>query len=92
MTKPKVVTVSGIDSVSEQQDIVQIVFNDDTSLVQKWCVTNKNSYASCKWKAIEAKASPVVNYTVSANGVYYAFAKDTAGNISDSYKFEIKNI
>lgn len=91
-TKPQAVTVAGIEHTPVKEDTVQIALKDSTSLVQKWCVTNKNDASSCKWTTIQTNANPVVNYTTTKNGTYYAFAKDTAGNISDGLKFEITNI
>ena len=92
ITKPKVVTIAGIENTPVKTDTVQIALSDETSLVQKWCVTTKNSFSTCKWNTIQTNANPVVNYTATRNGTYYAFAKDTAGNISDSLSFEITNI
>ena len=65
---------------------------DSTSLVQRWCVTTVDSSNTCKWTTIQTALSPVVSYTATYNGTYYAFAKDTAGNISDGYQFQITNI
>lgn len=91
-TKPQINAVAGIDSSPTHSDTVQISIVDNMSLVQKWCVTNKNSYGSCKWKTIQTSVNPVVEYTALSNGIYYVFAKDAAGNMSNSYKFEITNI
>lgn len=92
ITKPKVVTIAGIENTPVKTDTVQIALSDGTSLVQKWCVTIKNSFSTCKWNTIQTKADPVINYTATKNGIYYVFAKDTAGNISDGLSFEITNI
>lgn len=91
-TKPQVVTVAGIEHTPVKEDTIQIAIKDSTSLVQKWCVTNKNNASSCKWNTIQTSTNPVVDYTATKNGAYFAFAKDTAGNISDGLKFEITNI
>lgn len=91
-TKPQAVTVAGIERTPVKKDDVQIALKDATSLIQKWCVTNKNSFSTCKWNTIQTNANPVVNYTATKNGTYYVFAKDTAGNISDSLSFQITNI
>lgn len=92
ITKPQVLTVAGIDTNATKTDTVQIAMKDTTSLVNKWCVTPVDSEATCKWKTIKTSNNPVVSYTATYNSIYYAFAKDTAGNVSDGYKFEITNI
>ena len=91
-TKPKIQTVAGIDTTATKQDVVKIAMQDSTSLVQRWCVTTVDSSNTCKWTTIQTALSPVVSYTATYNGTYYAFAKDTAGNISDGYQFQITNI
>lgn len=91
-TKPQINAVAGIDNSPTSSDTVQISIVDNMSLVQKWCVTNKNSYGSCKWKTIQTSTNPVVEYTAVSNGIYYVFAKDVAGNMSNGYKFEITSI
>lgn len=91
-TKPQVLTVAGISNVAVKQDSVQIALKDTTSWVQKWCVTTVDNASTCKWKTIKTMSNPVVTYTAQYNATYYAFAKDTAGNISNSYPFEIANI
>ncbi len=91
-TKPKVQTVAGIDRTAVKEDKVQIALQDSTSLIQRWCVTTVNNYSSCKWTTIKTMSNPVVNYTAKRNATYYVFAKDAAGNVSDSYVFEIINI
>ena len=92
ITKPRVTTVAGISNSPTKTDTVQIAFKDEMSLIQKWCVTTKNTFSTCKWNTIKTAKEPVVEYTATQNGIYYAFAKDTAGNISDSLSFEITNI
>ena len=92
VTKPKITAVTNPNTSSSDKATVQIAITDNISLVQKWCVTNVDSSASCKWTTIETKKNPSVSYTATVNGIYYAFAKDVAGNISDGYKFEITNI
>ncbi|MGN0992418.1 MAG: Ig-like domain-containing protein [Bacilli bacterium] len=92
ITKPRVLTVAGIENSAVKEDSVQIALKDTTSLVQKWCVTNIENYSTCQWKTIKTMASPVVAYTARYNSTYYVYAKDSAGNISDSYMFEITNI
>lgn len=91
-TKPKVLTVAGIDTSATKVDSVQIPMRDTMSLIHQWCVAPVDSSTTCKWKTITGATNPVVTYTATYNSAYYAFAKDTAGNISDSYKFEITNI
>lgn len=91
-SKPVITAVAGIDTALSKTDTVQIAISDTTSLVNKWCVTNKNSYGRCKWKSIEPSPGPVLEYVADSNGVYYAFARDVAGNISSGYEFEITNI
>lgn len=91
-TKPKVVTVAGIDKTPATEDKLQIALTDKTSLVQKWCVTQTDNSATCRWTTIKTAKNPTVPYTATYNDTYYIFAKDVAGNISDSYKFEIVNI
>ncbi|MBQ6546895.1 MAG: Ig-like domain-containing protein [Bacilli bacterium] len=90
--KPSITTVVGIDEISSKTDTVQIAITDNASLVNRWCVTDRNSYGRCKWKAIEPSSNPVLEYAISKNGTYYAFARDVAGNISDGYEFKITNI
>lgn len=91
-TKPQVLTVAGIDTSATKADSVQIPMRDTTSLIHQWCVAPVDSATTCKWKTITSAANPVVTYTATYNSAYYVFAKDSAGNISDSYKFEITNI
>lgn len=91
-TKPYVKTVVGIDDTPAKTDTVQIYIVDNISFATKWCVTNKKSYGNCKWKTIEGKVNPLVNYTAYKNGMYYVFVKDGAGNMSDAYEFEITSI
>lgn len=91
-TKPQVLTVAGIENSVVSEDSVQIALKDITSMIQKWCVTTVDNASTCKWKTIKSMANPVVTYTAKYNDIYYVFAKDTAGNISDSYTFEITNI
>ena len=91
-TKPVITTVVGIDTVPAKSDTVQIAVSDTTSLVNKWCVTDGNSYGKCRWKKIEPSSNPVLEYTALKNGTYYAFVKDVAGNISNSYEFQITSI
>lgn len=91
-TKPQVLTVAGIENTAVSEDSVQIALKDITSLVQKWCVTTVDNASTCKWKTIQTMSNPVVTYTAKYNATYFVFAKDTAGNISDSYAFEIANI
>lgn len=92
VTKPRVLTVAGIENSAVKEDSVQIALKDTTSLVQKWCVTNIENYSTCQWKTIQTMSNPVVTYTAKYNSTYYVYAKDSAGNISDSYTFEITNI
>ena len=92
VTKPKVVTVAGIESSTVQEDSIQIAMQDSTSYINKWCVTNTNSISTCKWKNISSSANPVITYTAKTNGTYYVFASDNAGNTSTSLSFEITNI
>lgn len=92
ITKPQVLAVAGIESTAVSEDSVNIALKDVTSLVQKWCVTTVDNSSACTWKTINTMATPVVTYTAKYNATYYAFAKDTAGNISDSYDFQITNI
>lgn len=92
VTKPQVLTVAGIDSTATKEDTVQIAMKDITSQIKQWCVTPVDSESTCKWKTIQSSNNPVVSYTATYNSAYYAFAKDVAGNISNSYKFEITNI
>ena len=91
-TRPKVQTVSGIDNTAVTEDTVSIAMQDATSKIQKWCVTTIKNHTSCKWKTIQINSNPVISYTAKYNDTYYVFAKDTAGNISDSYTFQITNI
>lgn len=91
-TKPQVLTVAGIENSVTSEDSVQIALKDTTSMIQKWCVTTVDNSSTCKWKTIKTMANPVVAYTAKYNSIYYVFAKDAAGNTSDSYKFEITNI
>lgn len=92
ITKPKVVTVAGIESTTVTTDDVHIALQDTTSLIRRWCVTKTDSSNTCKWTTINAMANPVVTYTARSNGTYYVFAQDVAGNVSDSLSFEITNI
>ncbi len=92
ITMPEVTGIVGIDTHNVKKDTVQIAFKDNLSLVNKWCVTTTNSISSCKWNSIQSASGQVINYTVVRNGVYYAFVKDAAGNVSDSKSFEITNI
>ena len=92
-TKPEVLAVVGIEtSHAVKDDTVQIALRDVTSLIKQWCVTNVDSASTCKWRNIQSASNPVVNYTATYNDIYYVFAKDGAGNTSDSEKFEITNI
>ena len=91
-TKPQVLAVVGIENHAVKDDVVQIAFKDVTSLVKQWCVTNVDSASTCKWKNIQTMSNPVVNYTATYNDTYYVFAKDSAGNVSNVYKFDITNI
>lgn len=92
VTKPKVVTVAGIESTTVTEDTVQIAIQDITSLVNKWCVTTTNNSSNCKWQNITSTANPVIAYTAKTNGTYYVFATDNAGNVSEGLSFEITNI
>ena len=91
-TKPQVLTVAGIENTAVSEDSVQIAMKDTTSFIQKWCVTTVDNASTCKWKTIKTMSNPVVAYTAKYNATYFVFAKDAAGNISDSYAFEITNI
>ena len=91
-TKPYIASVTSVEDLSDESDTVQISINDNLSMVEKWCVTNKNNFIYCKWNTIKPDINPKLNFVSYKNGTYYAFAKDVAGNISDGYKFEISNI
>ena len=92
-TKPEVLTVADIErSRAVKDDTVQLVLKDATSLIKQWCVTNVDSASTCKWKNYQTMSNPVISYTATYNDTYYAFAKDSAGNISNGYKFDITNI
>ena len=92
-TKPEVLKIVGVETTrAVKDDTVQIAFKDATSMIKYWCVTNVDSASTCKWKTIQSSSSPVENYTATYNDIYYVFAKDAAGNISDSRQFEITNI
>ena len=91
-TKPQVLAVVGMENHAVKDDTVQIAFKDATSLVKQWCITNVDSASTCKWKNIQTMSNPVVNYTATYNDTYYVFAKDSAGNVSNGYKFDITNI
>ena len=92
LVKPKILAVAGIESVNVSEDSVHIAISDSTSLVSSWCVTFSNDYNDCKWNNISRMANPTVTYVAKRNDNYYAFAKDSAGNISDGYSFSITNI
>ena len=60
--------------------VISISLSDNAS-VANWCIVNTNSYAECNWQIPE---SNTFSHVLSEAGTYYIFAKDTAGNISDS--------
>ena len=91
ITKPVVLTATSSSSIARSTS-VQIAMRDNTSLVKRWCVTPVDSYNTCKWKSIKTSSNPVVTYVATYNSTYYAFAEDAAGNISNSYSFEVTNI
>lgn len=92
MTKPVVQAVAGISKTSVKENNLQIALKDEGSQIEKWCVTDTNNIATCKWNDIEKQSNPVVEHKNNKNGIFYVFAKDSAGNESESYKFEITNI
>lgn len=92
MTKPEVTGIVGIENHIVKEDVVQIAFKDNMSLVNKWCVTGVDNASTCVWKNIQSTGGQVINYTVTNNGMYYVFVRDNAGNVSDSKSFEITNI
>lgn len=92
LTKPTIDSVTPtIDSISNKS-IIQISALDDTSLVDRWCVMNTDSFIGCKWNMIEPIANPKIDLNNYKRGTYYVFVGDVAGNISDGYKFEVNSI
>lgn len=84
--KPKsTIALTGNDSAT-------IALEDATSMVNQVCVTTDSKATSCNWKTIKPANKPVVNYTAKANGSYYVFAKDVAGNVSSGNVFYISGI
>ncbi len=70
-----------------------ITLKDDNSYIQKWCVTIKDEPTDCKWTTLTTpQSNPVVTYTATEPRAYYVFAIDTAGNISDNYRFRADGI
>ena len=92
-TKPEVLKIAGIETNRVvKDDTVQIALMDATSFIKQWCVTNVDNVSTCKWNNTQSMSNPVVNYVATYNDTYYVFAKDGAGNISNSKQFEISNI
>ena len=62
-TKPKVLTVAGIDTSATKVDSVQIPMRDTMSLIHQWCVAPVDSSTTCKWKTITGATNPFLTYT-----------------------------
>ena len=91
LVKPQVlnvVTTPGNGTVT-----AQITLKDDNSFIQRWCVTDNDEPSGCKWNIlVTPQANPVIPYVATKLGAYYVFAMDTAGNISDNYRFRVDDI
>ena len=89
------VSPSGNKKYNSTDVMYNISASDIKSGVKYLCFTEKNDSASCEW--IEAEDNSLISSyhinKIEGSGelfTSYAFAKDEAGNISDSYKNEYK--
>lgn len=83
-TKPVVSAVTVPDAWATSS-AVSINASDNASGVTTYAVSSTNSVPSTGWQAGNS-------FTLTSNGTYYAWAKDTAGNISAGYTFTVNRI
>ncbi|WMJ83157.1 DUF6273 domain-containing protein [Oscillospiraceae bacterium MB24-C1] len=82
--KPVVGTVTVPDAWATSSTI-SISASDDASGVATYAVTTTNTAPSTGWQGGS-------NFTLTANGTYYAWAKDAVGNVSEGYKFTVTKV
>ena len=80
-TEPPIITDVSYNSGWTKSLSVQVIASD----AQQYTITQTNSTPSSGWQSSNT-------FTVTANGTYYAWAKDATGNISSGRQFKISNI
>ncbi len=81
-TSAPVITVFTIPSTSASLAVpVSTLTATDAVGVTAYCLTETNSASGCSWNGTKPTS---YTFTTAGNNTLYAFAKDAAGNISDS--------
>ncbi|MDF3005296.1 MAG: hypothetical protein K0S22_1768 [Oscillospiraceae bacterium] len=84
-TKPTVTLVNIPDEWATSSKITLSASDLGDSGLSAYAVTTTNTAPGSGWQT-------GTSFTLTANGTYYAWAKDGAGNISDSYEFTISKV
>ncbi|MDD2208721.1 MAG: prepilin-type N-terminal cleavage/methylation domain-containing protein [Bacilli bacterium] len=88
-TLPVINTISKSTSQWVTSLTISTTISDNQSKIIAYAVNKTSSEASVSWTSITEVTSRSISYTVTANGTYYIWAKDKAGNVS--YKSIIIN-
>ena len=89
--KPKILKV--ITRSNEIGDtFVYVATEDNTSLINSWCVSKDDNNKNCNWISVSSIKNPVLSTKINVSSDTYVFVKDGAGNISKAeIKYEEEN-
>ena len=84
-TKPVVSAVAVPDEWATSSTVTLTASDEGGSGLSTYAVTSTNTAPATGWQTSST-------FKIEANGTYYAWARDTAGNISSGYQFTINKI